>query len=551
MGPALRATACAVLASSTAACTVSGGAAFTPHQMARSFDHAAPGATTTIGGIVTTTNWRVSAGKTLTVAKNLALFAAGSVKIDGKLIVPRGLQVAFFTPSFTIDPSGQIATAKNKAWKGQVDDLVSACQIQIQDNAKWDVGAGDNLAFTSSGKPNPKRPCTIYVGAARGGGYTGSITLEAGVQGGTDKKRSLGQNGGWIEVGTPQAISVTQALAAKDKHGTLRAYSPDIVDLNSQLAAGNGGEGKSDDIGTLGGNTYTFTAHDGGIGGSVQIVAGEVTGVPEIYAGNGGNGGHLAQVLYCAGSYTCRLDGTSGAPNGLSAVLTMGSGGGGGEVAVKAKTPASIVERSGDGGNPSALPPTGSGNAYPPGFFDGKLPTFTSNGGSFTLYLALPGKRGPRGNNRPTKPKNGSYSRIFITGGNGSSNLNQYGSSVQGGMGGDLTIVPPKHVNISTLRGYGLSIAVSYFGSGDKSSLLCPAAGQPSLTGLNGGNAGALHDNGLMPYVTVSGYPPTANSSSFNGGNGSQGTPPGNGGQAGTNDEGAAIGHPGTPGAAC
>jgi hypothetical protein len=510
----------------------------------------------TVGGVITTRTFTVASGKTISVSKNLAVFASTAVEIDGTLNVPRGISVAFFSPSFTL--RGFIYAPTNKKYTGAVNDLVSACQIYAAARTNWFVGAGDNLAFTSSKKRGSSKPCTVYVGATGGGSASQTITLQPGVQGGTDKKRPLGQNGGWIEIGTPQAIAATQKLAKKDKHGSLKAYAPDVVELNSQLAAGNGGKGKSDDNGKLSGETYTFTARSGGIGGSVQVVAGKITGsVPQIFAGTGGNGGDLATALAEIYGIPFLLDSSDpAAPNGLSAVLTMGAGGGGGEVVVKAKTPATIDERSGDGGNPSAFPnPTGAGSSCC-STVTVNTPTFTGNGGSFTLYLAAPGKRGPGGNDRPTVPKNGSYQAMTFNGGDGSANLNFYagaGASVQGGTGGDLTIVPPQHLPMSALGGYGLSITVDYFGEGASSLENCNGV-PPSPAGLNGGNGGSLHDNGLMPYITVIDYPPTppaTGAPSFEGGDGSNGTPPGNGGKGGSNDEGAHIGQDGAQGAAC
>ena len=65
-------------------------------------------------------------------------------------------------------------------------------------------------------------------------------------------------------------------------------------------------------------------------------------------------------------------------------------------------------------------------------------------------------------------------------------------------------------------------------------------------SGLNGGNAGNLHDNGLFPYMT---HP--AGLWGFNGGSGSSGDPPGAGGAAGVNDEGLVLGTPGQTGSTC
>jgi hypothetical protein len=497
-----------------------------------------------LGGIVNTKTFTVAAGKTVTVSRNLAVFASTAVSIAGTMKVPRGVSVAFFTPSFTIASTGTIVPVTNANYPGPTHDLVSACQIDVGN--VWEVGAGDSLGITSSVKRNakPGHPCSVHVAAGVDNNPT--VVLDPGVPGGTDPHRYIGQDGGWIVIGSPQAISLTQALAKKDGHPTLRAFAPDVVTIDSLLAAGNGGKGRSDDTGTNGGGGYDFSPSAGGIGGSVQISAGSIGGaMPHIAAGNGGSGGDIGLGF---DDFPYPLDGTPTSANALSATLSMASGGGGGGIFIVAKTPKKIQERAGDGGNPSAVGTDGTfaaGDGWPQLAVPVNAPLSGSSvGGSLTLELALPGSKGPHGNNKPSKPKNGKYGLLQFDGGWGSAWINGNavptpapGLSAQGGKGGSFTVVPPPHIEIDKLRGYGLKIYLLNFGRGGSSVLVCGAA----VAGLNGGDAGSLHDNGL--FQLMKGLP-----FGFLGGQGSNGTPPGKGGAGGTNDEGKLLGAPGAPG---
>lgn len=504
-----------------------------------------------IGGIVNAKTFSVASGKTLTVSRNLAVFASEAVTIGGTMKVPRGVSVAFFAPSFTITTSGSIVPEANTKYPGPTYDLVSACQIDVAN--LWEVGAGDSLGITSSVKRNakPGHPCTVVFALRSFSGNQSSLVFDPGVPGGTDPHRYIGQNGGWIVIGSPQAISLTQALAKKDGHPSLRAFAPDVVTIDSLLAAGNGGKGRPDDLGTNGSGGYDFSPSAGGIGGSVQISAGTIGGtLPHILAGNGGNGGDLGLGF---DAYPYQLDGAQTSPNAISATLSMASGGGGGGIFIVAKTSKSVWERAGDGGNPSTIGTNGTfaaGNGWPQFAVPANAPpSGTSIGGSLTLEVALPGSKGPHGNNKPTKPRNGKYSTMQFTGGAGSAWVNiaanptpAPGTVAQGGKGGSLTLVPPPHITIDKLRAYGLKISVFNFGDGGTSVLACGAA----VAGINGGDAGTLHDNGLFSYVNAGGL-----KFGFIGGNGSNGTPPGNGGAGGKNDEGATLGPPGLSGSIC
>jgi len=547
--------ACFGLALLAAGCSNgSGTGAFAPQAPRTGSDRTAFGPAI-VGGIVNTKTFTVPAGHSVTVTRNLAVFASTAVTIAGTISVPRGVSVAFFTPTFTIASSGSIVPLTNKNYPGPTHDLVSACQIDVAN--LWEVGAGDSLGITSSVKQNanPKHPCNVVFALRNVSGNNSSIVLDPGVVGGTDPSRNIGQNGGWIVIGSPQAISVTQALAKQDGHATLRAFAPDVVTIDSPLTAANGGKGRSDDLGTAIGGGWNFSPWAGGIGGSVQISAGSIGGTsPKIAAGNGGNGGDLAAGF---GTYPYQLDGTATSANALSATLSMGSGGGGGGIFIVAKTPKSITERAGDGGNPSVIFGTlggyefQAGDAWPQTGVPSNAPlSGTGNGGSITVDLALPGSKGPHGNNKPSKPKNGTYSYpMYFDHGWGRAWINTAaspppGTVAQGGKGGSITFVPPPHITIDKLRSYNLRIVVFQFGNGGSSELTCGAV--PPVAGVNGGNAGSMHDNGLFQYVSNSGL-----AWGFLGGQGSPGTPPGSGGAGGKNDEGTMLGAPGLTGATC
>ena len=103
----------------------------------------------------------MASGQTVTVASDTAVFAGAAVTIAGTMQVPRGVSVAFFTPSFAIASTGSIVPLMNKRCPGRTHDVVSACQIDVAN--LWEVGAGGSLGITSSVKrnANPKHPCTV------------------------------------------------------------------------------------------------------------------------------------------------------------------------------------------------------------------------------------------------------------------------------------------------------------------------------------------------------------------------------------------------------
>ena len=520
----------------------------------------------TAGGIVNTKTWNVAAGKTVRVTKNLAVFASTSITISGTLVVPRGIAVAFFTPSFTLAQYASIGTAKNGKYAGPVDDFLSACHIDLQSD--WEIGAGDALGVTSSTKQNanPKQPCTTRFGT--------SVRFDDGVKGGTDKKRPNGQNGGSLVIGTPDAIARSQALAKKDGHKTVKAFAPDVVEIDNPIQSGNGGDGKDDKTGTATADGYSFTGTNGGHAGSIEITTNKITGsFPSLIGGHGGNGGYLAAFFFSKPTSASQqgyiLNGSIAHPDGFDITLVQGAGGGGGSIFIKAKSwPKSSVWQPGNGGNPSQW----TGAEIGVGSYSGcencilagqglhglgaGVGNGTSNGGSAEIDLASVGKKGVGDRNDKPRAANGAYQPMQAEGGYGGAwTTGDFNTGVPGGNGGDLTIVPPKHIAISSLKQFGLSIHVSQYGNGNAGVYWCPDVYGATGAGYNGGNGGHLYDNGLIDYITIATFGSSTSSkalsNSFNGGNGSGGQPPGSGGKGGSDDEGDVIGSDGLTGKPC
>jgi hypothetical protein len=109
----------------------------------------------------------------------------------------------------------------------------------------------------------------------------------------------------------------------------------------------------------------------------------------------------------------------------------------------------------------------------------------------------------------------------------------------------------PKHIAITSLKQFGLSFRIFQFGNGAAGTYWCPDVPPATSAGYAGGNGGDLHDNALMRFITVEPIGSSTQSSSFNGGNGSNGNPPAAGGKGGFNDEGDAVGVDGTAGNQC
>lgn len=495
-----------------------------------------------LSGVIDTDTFVVPADAFDRVTGSLFVFASKSVDIRGVLAqVGDGATIAFFTPSFTLESGARIFAGGSRAASPQDKDVVSACQMFVAGQARWTVRSGENVMFVSDRKSTATDRCvtSFAEGAA--------ITQFEG---------KTGQAGGSLLIGTTQAIAAADALAREHGHSSWRSFAPATVNVDGTLVAGRGGDGSDDASGTRIAGGYAFTGGNGGDGGSIDVVAGKITGTsPAFTAGRGGNAGIIgASIAYA----TSALNGTSSAPNGLPVAIHMGAGGEGGSVEIDAKKPKDLIRNAGSGGNASLITSQSTaqgfwaGNGYtPPAGGGGGI--VAGNGGSVTLDLAVPGYRGSGGSANATGATIGQYYPVTFIGGDGgnpgwpSSYAYQPpatpGTRIRGGDGADLTIVLPSGVTAGELVAiYGLKISLNNFGMAGYSLLATDSTGQcPSTSppGINGGNGGSLHDNGVWPIM----YPTLANYGyGMYAGGGSAGDPPGTNGINGLDDEGQQIG---------
>jgi hypothetical protein len=133
---------------------------------------------------------------------------------------------------------------------------------------------------------------------------------------------------------------------------------------------------------------------------------------------------------------------------------------------------------------------------------------------------------------------------MHLTAGSGGQGINatdpSYANGANGGNAGSLTIVRPPGSSGNTFATDGalkLDIGGGIGGGGDN--------GCGGWAGGSGGNGGALHDGGLMPFIT------TLDFNAFNGGSSGGGSPPGTAGIGGSNDEGTQVGVNGATGSPC
>jgi hypothetical protein len=502
-----------------------------------------------LGGVINTRFWNFTG--TARVTKDLVVFASDEVNIRGKLEVPRGIQVAFFTPSFNLGDkygrNGEIVAVDNPDYKGPVSDIIcSRTTIFYVSSPGWTIGPGDGLEIASDSESS-------FLSLR-------SLTMQPGATGGAKGQSPNGQIGGSIDIGTPKAIADAERLAKK--HGrAIKAFPMGNVSVSYPIHAGDGGNGKDDPTGHLVGGVYNFAAYDGGNGGSIDIVAKEVEpllgdSAATFTAGNGGNGGAIAAAV--TGVTNNPMNGTATSPNAIPAAIFMGAGGSGGSISVRAKVSDKVAFGAGSGGNASLVNDNpadagsyafwaGNGFASPaPGAL-----TF-GNGGDVDVHLALPGNFGSGSNAKAVKPSNGQYYPLTFFGGQacnacgGAATYPGVAASqlLQGANGGSLTLILPTGATPAELVSiYGLKISLAGYGSGGGSVLTdtpysyCPS---PDPPGINGGNGGALHDNGLWPLMY-----PSASSNwgwGFYAGGGSAGNPGGNVGLNGYDDEGQEIG---------
>ncbi|MBV8435020.1 MAG: hypothetical protein JO029_12140 [Candidatus Eremiobacteraeota bacterium] len=510
--------------------------------------HPEPNAT--LGGVVNEETFSVPAGKAFTVRENLYVFASKSATVDGALIVYPGVTVAFITPSFTL---GKTALLRWETFPAAgnapspMPNVVSACNVFVAGDAQWIPGGGVNLELSASGKPPEGQHCLVVFQSGV------KLALEHGLNG-SHYADGNGGNGGSIEIGSTKAIEDADAIAKAHGHSDISASRPDTLNLGISLIAAPGGTGKSvSKVPARKGTTYSVIAGTGGKGGKIDVTVGKIVGNDvRVQAGSGGDGGYVYEERI-----GWKLDGTASSPDASDIEVTMGAGGEGGDISVTTKKPKpkSFVETPGDGGNASTLVLDGVEGQFAAGAgysVLSKTPLTTGHGGSATINLALGGERGTNG-------KKGQIPSIEFFGGTGGNTPPAYlygvapGTLVKGGDGGSLTLVLPKGSNAKdVVKTWGLKVTIGGFGSGG-SSWLAPVQGgfcpTPPPAGVDGGNAGAWHDNGLFEAMYPNGG--TAWGTGFAGGNGSAGTPPGNGGTGGKTDGGFALGAAGAQGKQC
>ncbi|MBV8434970.1 MAG: hypothetical protein JO029_11885 [Candidatus Eremiobacteraeota bacterium] len=497
-----------------------------------------------IGGVIKTTTFVVGS-QPVYVDRDLIVFASKAVKIFGDVTVTGDHTVAFFSPQFfmyngsTIVESGTIQRGRTI-----VADVVSACRIFMANGSSWTLAAGKDLYITANYSPNNGTKCVTEVDAGA------RLMLDTALKG--TKSSPNGGSGGNLYVGSGQAEFFTDRISSENGRSYLRAFSPDRFNLYTSVTAGNGADGADDPTGQLVNGQYEFSGGSGGTGGSVELVTTTAAGGSHLTAGNGGNAGTIGANASCSSS---SMNGTATAPNALAAQIFMGRGGDGGDMYVRTRKGTRIVATSGSGGSPSLLTNKyanytfcgGNGFASPaPGALT------MGNGGNVTLNIASPGKAGRSYGEH--EGANGKFNPIVFGGGEacgacgGAEPISgvAQGQDIQGANGGNLTLVLPPRVTAAELVStYGLRITLGGFGYGGGSFVTdtpysyCPS---PDPQGFNGGNGGALHDNGLWPLMYPPGSPVTNWGYGFYAGGGASGNPGGNTGNNGYDDEGLQIG---------
>ncbi|MBV8332398.1 MAG: hypothetical protein JO192_06640, partial [Candidatus Eremiobacteraeota bacterium] len=358
-----------------------------------------------------------------------------------------------------------------------------------------------------------------------------------------------GQNGGSIEIGSEDAVHEADSVAEGAKEDW-HAFPPFQVTIAARLAAGYGGRGNDDPSGTFANGTQTFSAGNGGNGGDFELQAGNVMQFGPgnqhvlIRAGNGGDGGTAGAAWNITAA-----NGTAIEPNAIDIDVQEGGGGRGGDIDVDADKNANKgFQDAGGGGFPGGVLSTaGHGWSWS---VNSDAALAVGKGGSFTLTLGFPGFAGTGSNHPTTPPPDGQYPAITFYDGAGGAGDGYYQpgtAGLSGGVGGSLTLLPPPGITGTDFATRGkLKVTVSGFGNGGAGGN--GSCSSPTQAGGSGGNAGNLHDNGLMAFITIV---TTPGYTSFGGGNGAKGNPPGTGGTAGKNDEGTTVGAAGTAGSSC
>ncbi|MBV8333595.1 MAG: hypothetical protein JO192_12730 [Candidatus Eremiobacteraeota bacterium] len=485
------------------------------------------------------------------VESDLVVFASQKVKIYGKITVPEGRSVAFFTPVFHIYPGGGISesgTAPDYPWT----DIVSSCRVLMTNGSFWTFASEKNLDITANYKP-AKGTCLTELDG------TANLTMPTGENATKKSPNGTGDFGGTFRIGGIGAARLADSIAKKHGHPELHAFSQERFIMDTPLRAGSGGNGLDDPNGKLSGSVYVFKGGWGGHGGDVLIDVGSMTsalrGQFALRSGNGGNAGAIGGAINCAGT---PMNGTATSPNAISTEVDMGHGGVAGSIFIQGRHPADILAAAGDGGLPSLLTNAQSKYTFCAGNgFASPLPGTTTygTGGSLTVKLQTGGQPGTGSIHDGFPPTYGQFYPMVFTGGSacaacgGAETLPgvAQGQLIAGLNGGDLTFVlPPFETPADLLKTYGLQIQLANYGMGGGSILTdtpysyCPS---PDPPGINGGGGGTLHDNGLWPVLFPTGS--TSWGYAMYGGAGSAGNPGGSTGPNGFDDEGLQIGQAG------
>ncbi|MBV8155718.1 MAG: hypothetical protein JO029_06625 [Candidatus Eremiobacteraeota bacterium] len=482
-----------------------------------------------LSGVIRTDQFNIPEGKTDLIDGQVTVFATKGILMEGTLLLGPTSSFRMFSPTVTWD--GSVIVQSYKAIGTVKNDVISACTFNV--DGSLSVSPGDNLHITAGNFGPLRSPCNTHV--------YGSIGLPGGIDGYFgEHPHPDGQDGGNIVIGTTSAVSEAEQIAASLGE-KWKADSPYSVAVKGSMFAGNAGEGapayKPASNGSN--NSYVFSPGKGADGGFISVITDKYYGPGGLRAGNGGDGGATV------GSYA-NEDGTAGHPNGVDVVYNQASGGEGGSVTVVA----SVSSRdehfvAGSGGNPTLLSSAGSGNGYNKPATPAPAP---GTGGNLTIKLGLIGPAGHGTTANEPSPPDGSYTEIDVGGGDGGTATAGQAGPVSGANGGSFTLIAPKGATVAQLQKQGLkTIKLLAFGIGGTSGNNCPS---PGVAGPNGANAGNLHDAGFSALFTITSsvqYGPV----SFSGGSGANGSPPGQPGMQGKDDEGALLGNPGSAGNDC
>jgi len=458
-----------------------------------------------ISGDINVANYVIPAGKTVTARGKLTLKATDSVQIDGTLLMDPDADVVIETPKITgagtIGPNAVPAREAAKQ-SGRVKSD-GGCT-----NSKPLVLITDNLATQSVGNPDGD----VYVASFT----TGPMVISSYVFSGRGKSSFQtglkdGCAGHDIEVGTAKARDYLSSRAP----GSGRATSS--LDLRERLVAGLGGEGKVD-FGSGTPDRWTAISGNGGKGGSITITASGTVALTDRGRVNAGDGGFGGQISITTKS------GTTG-QKGQSLSATTGNGGRGGDAVILAGTLIDPDNRvlSGVGGTAgSAAVVIGNGGA-------------AAAGGDLTLVI---GDFGDNGKGRKSLPE--VIAAVSVRGGNGGDSDEPL---LAGGAGGKMVIKSP-----SGGVAYINDLRIENAFNGGKGYEGCTKT--PVRVGSNGGAAGTLvrqkcPDPDKFPGGTF------RHDTSFNGGDGGDGSTPGVGGKGGVDDTPLPMGADGKPGKGC